>query len=658
MPSMRHGKAALLVIVGALASATISAQLGTDLVERSRDELKKQSLDPAMKRDGGTRPEDWVYALPEGVTTRQVTFFVDGGTRLYGKLFLPRGFMTKNKHAAVVVGHGINAVSIGIEKYAVRFAARGLVAMAIDYRTYGWSGSDLRLLEDDPTTDAAVATERTLRVEAKRTNLHNFREVDDYRAAISFLQGEPGIDPERIGIWGTSNGGAVVAMVAAHDARVKVVSAQVSALAGIGAKGPAPMRPEFVDDAIKRARSGQGAEADGGFSFRTKIDLWGTIINREFRPGAMLDRVPATTKMLWVPVEHDELIPTDGPTSSMHGPKIFKGTAQTIMLPHLTHFQAYSYKAFEVGSTLAADWLNKYLIEQTPPVMPPSPVARLDIPNGAGKSTPSATSSSAREVSFYSEHVVCRGRLYLPEGYSAAGSHPAAVLAPGWGKTAATLESQARELAAKGVVALAIDYRGWGRSGGFLYEVTPIRTDDRLRFSQHTAALRIQRKRLIPDHQIMDIRNAVSWLQGEPGVDRARVGVWGIDLAAGHAVMVAATDPRIKAIVAEAPVIPGAGTTPAAWAPTAALMRELIGLARGTLEASAEERNAVEARAALAQYQPFHYLSHVPSAVPVAFVAGSEATTIQTASKALTGPSDILRDGAGAAAWLVKTLSR
>ena len=71
--------------------------------------------------------------------------------------FSRKGFKTTDRRPAVVVGHGINALSIGIEKYAARFAERGLVAMAIDYQSYGFSGSgsdDLRLLEADPTTDA------------------------------------------------------------------------------------------------------------------------------------------------------------------------------------------------------------------------------------------------------------------------------------------------------------------------------------------------------------------------------------------------------------------------------------------------------------------------------------------------------------------------
>ena len=111
-----------------------------------------------MKRDGGTQPRDWNYDLAEGVTTRQVTFYVDGGTPLYGKLFFPKGSRRAARYPAVVVGHGINALSIGIEKYAARFAERGLVAMAIDYQSYGFSGSgsdDLRLLEPDTTTDDA-----------------------------------------------------------------------------------------------------------------------------------------------------------------------------------------------------------------------------------------------------------------------------------------------------------------------------------------------------------------------------------------------------------------------------------------------------------------------------------------------------------------------
>ena len=683
-----------LLVCGAV-TVPAAAQIGTDIVERHRADLEKQAADPAMKRDGGTQPQDWNYVLPEGVRTRQVTFFVDGGTPLYGKIFYPKGFDPQARYAAVAVGHGINALSIGIEKYAARFAERGLVAMAIDYRTYGFSGSDLRLLEPDPTPDvdgrpAALTpwgtelprydSARRFRVEAKRTNLNNFREVEDFRAAVSFLQGEPGVDPDRIGLWGSSNGGAVVLMTAALDGRVKAVVSQVGNVAGIGAKGPVPMRPEHVEDAIQRARTGQGAEADGGFSFRSKIDLWGTIVNREFRPGAMLDRVPLSTKILWLPAEKDELIPLAGP---LNAPKAFTGTSQAIVLPHITHFQAYSYTAFEVGSTLAADWFLKYLVTEAPAAAasrvpgprPPrsSPVEQDELElqlrsrNAEGRIAavrplaplpgPLPDGVSARDVSFYSELVQCHARLYLPRDFSPDGSFPAVVLAPGWEQTAGSLERAAADLAWRGIVAMAIDYRGWGRSGGFLYPTSTLRVDDRLRFSQHTVGLRIERRRLIPEHQVMDIRNAVSWLQGEAGVDRARIGVWGTDRSAGHVITVAATDARIAAGVAVAPIIPGRGVPAIAWAATGALRSAQIDYARrGDGVIFYEERNA-ESAVALAQYRPFHWLRDVPKTTAILFVAAKDNQDAPAAAKLLAGPTRVTTDAAAAAEWFLKHLS-
>ena len=117
---MRSSILALTFVVGF--AGRIDAQIPTDIVERSRADLQKQAASAEMRREGGTQPQDWAYALPDAVTTRQVTFYVDGGFPLYGKLFLPRGFTRTGSWPAVVVGHGINAISIGIEKYAARFA--------------------------------------------------------------------------------------------------------------------------------------------------------------------------------------------------------------------------------------------------------------------------------------------------------------------------------------------------------------------------------------------------------------------------------------------------------------------------------------------------------------------------------------------------------
>ena len=358
----------------ALSPVGASAQIGTEIVDRNRDAFHRQATDGDMKREGGTQPRDWDYNLPEGVTTRQVTFYVDGGTPLYGKLFFPKGFRPTDKRAGVVVGHGVNALSIGIEKYAARFAERGLVAMAIDYQSYGFSGSgsdDLRLLEPDPSTDAEPVAEQRLRIVLKRTNLNNAHEIEDYRAAMSYLQGERGIDPERIGIWGSSNAGSVVLSVAAIDARAKAVVSQVAGPRPVPrspAALPAGAQAVMLDDAIRRARTGQGAEVDGGFSFRSKIDLFSNFRNRDIRPGATLDQIVETTRVLFLAAEKDE--PTGGPGGAVEAARFLTArgvTAQVIVYPELTHFQAYSSTGFEVGSALAAEWFLKYLAPEALP---------------------------------------------------------------------------------------------------------------------------------------------------------------------------------------------------------------------------------------------------------------------------------------------------
>jgi dienelactone hydrolase len=595
------------------------AQIDTGIIDKYKAALDKQLTDPDQKRDGGTQPRDWDYQLPEGVRTRQVTFYVDGGTALYGKLFLPKGFTTTGRLPAVVVGHGINALSIGIEKFAARFAERGLVAMAIDYQSYGFSSSgsdDIRLLEPDTTTDARAVTEKEARILLKRTNLNNVHEVADFRAAVSFLQGEPGVDPDKIGIWGSSNGGSVVIAVAAVDARVKAVVSQVASPRP-APRAPVAMGANLLQDAIKRVREGQGAEVDGGFSFKSKIDQWSTQRNRDVRAVQTLDQIRPTTAVLFLPAEKDEL--TQGAAGAIEAAKFLSGrgvTSQAIVLPGLAHFQAYSNAGFEIGSNLAADWFLKHLATAVK-VTGDAPVY-LSNPGGPGpKGSPELPAGvTAREVTFFSEGVKSHGKLFLPSGFSAGSSVAAVIMAPNTGQTATTVEAHAAAAAQRGLVAMAIDYRGWGKSGALIYMGETIRWDDRLRFSQHTATVRLRRRRINPEAQVIDIRNAITYVQGEPGVDATRVGVLGIGLSGAHVVAAAANDARVKAGVAIQPWQDGKGVERRAFAPSAAQQATMVKLARSgaapTTDAAAAAMNAEESKLAFAEYQPFRIVDQIP----------------------------------------------
>ena len=167
---------------------------------------------------------------------------------------------------------------------------------------------------------------------------------------------------------------------------------------------------------------------------------------------------------------------------------------------------------------------------------------------------------------------------------------------------------------------------GRDKSGGFIYLADPVRWDDRLRFSQHTAKVRLRRGRLIPEAQVIDIRNAITYIQGEPGVDATRIGVIGAGLAGAHVVAVAANDARVKAGVAIAAVEAGKGVERKSFSPDAALQASMVKLARTgqapATEAAANAMNLEEQKIALSEYQPFRYADQIPKDTAMLYLDG------------------------------------
>lgn len=256
-----------------------------------------------------------------------------------------------------------------------------------------------------------------------------------------------------------------------------------------------------------------------------------------------------------------------------------------------------------------------------------------------------------KESNWYSEQVRVSGRMFLPANFSASSRSAGVVLAPGWGKTAQTLDAYAAELAARGIVALTIDYRGWGRSGAKLYLGERVDTYDKMRFSEQTPEIVFRRGRLDPEHQVQDIRNAITFLQSEPGVDRARIGVAGIDMGGGHVISVLGMDARARAGVAITPLIHGQGEPEISYLPDAAAQAELIGLAREgappRTASAAKTRNELEAKLALMDYKPFWRLDAIPQTAAVRFIVAETDDEIdnmihaRAAARELKGPADV-----------------
>jgi cephalosporin-C deacetylase-like acetyl esterase len=136
------------------------------------------------------------------------------------------------------------------------------------------------------------------------------------------------------------------------------------------------------------------------------------------------------------------------------------------------------------------------------------------------------------DVEFTAEGgVTLRGWLFTPDG---PGPHPAITMAHGYaGVKENGLEPFARAFAEDGFAVLVHDHRTFGASDG-----TP-------------------RQDVDPWQQIADWRRAISFLESLPEVDPGRIGLWGTSYAGGHALVLGATDRRLRCVVAQVPTISG-----------------------------------------------------------------------------------------------------
>jgi dienelactone hydrolase len=317
---------------------------------------------PVAKK--GLGPTDYAYTMPAGVTTKEIVYYSEG-VPCYGKIFYPKGFDASKKTPAIVLGQGWAGTHVSIEKYAAAFAKHGLVAMTIDYRGWGNSSGHVRLvspvdlgggMEKDENRHTII---ENATVWVKRTKLDARDQQDDYRNAISFIQGEAGVDPDRIGVWGSSYAGGNSLAVAGQDARVKAIAIQIPCIGG----DPTGLKPQtytgpILADAIKRARTGQGAEMWTGYSRSLLIDSEMMEANRENNTLQWAKNIGERPFMVIV-AEFDELINNNA--AGKAAIDYATGPKEYIVVPDITHFEMYSGKPFEISSEAAAKWFVTHL---------------------------------------------------------------------------------------------------------------------------------------------------------------------------------------------------------------------------------------------------------------------------------------------------------
>lgn len=184
--------------------------------------------------------ELWYGAQPTPVT------IWSQGTRMAGNLWRAKGADPKEKKAAILLAHGWGGLREHLDvTYGPKFAAAGFVVLAFDYR--GWGESDGRLVASQALPAPDEAGNVTVKARVIREVVDPWDQIEDLRAALAVLASESDVDPQRIGIWGTSYGGGHAVTMAATEPRIRAAVAQV------GAQGNVP-NDEARAYAERRAR--------------------------------------------------------------------------------------------------------------------------------------------------------------------------------------------------------------------------------------------------------------------------------------------------------------------------------------------------------------------------------------------------------------------
>jgi len=290
-----------------------------------------------------------------------VEFEVDGGVKLRGWLFVPPG---EGRRPAITMAHGYAGVKEqGIEPFAKAFAEAGFVVLLHDHRGFGAS-------EGLP-----------------RQDVDPWRQIADWRRAISYLESLDVVDPKRIGLWGTSYAGGHAIVLGATDRRLKCVVAQVPTISGyeqglrrippenVAAieemfaqddreqlRGEPPRRQAIVSDDLSVPASYRARDAIDFYlqpvppgAWENNVTVRSTRAARMYEPGQWIARV-SPTPLLMVAAMRDTITLTDLELAA------YERALQPKRLVTIEggHFDPY-LSQFHVSSGAALEWFKQHL---------------------------------------------------------------------------------------------------------------------------------------------------------------------------------------------------------------------------------------------------------------------------------------------------------
>ena len=289
--------------------------------------------------------------------TRVVHFYSEG-SRLEGDYFVPTGLKGGERRPGIVLCHGYSGIRQAIlPDYAKLFAEAGYVALSFDYRGFGGS-------------------------EGPKWRIMALEQIDDIRNAITWLEAQPEVDADRIGVWGTSNGGAHAPYVAGVDERVKAAVGQVGYGDGrrliMDIRTPQEQRELealLAEDRQQRVLTGKGTSATCDVllaspqtraffaeALKALPELYCEIPwasaekTMEYRPIDVVDRI-APRALLLIGAEKDDLCKFEGYRDLFERARQPK---KLVGLP-ITHYEIYTPEWVAKSARLAIQWYDQHL---------------------------------------------------------------------------------------------------------------------------------------------------------------------------------------------------------------------------------------------------------------------------------------------------------
>jgi len=306
------------------------------------------------------------FEMPADIEVRKADIFSEG-TRMSAEVFTAKVNAGK-KLPTIIMAHGWGGVAASLRREAVEFAKAGYLVITFDYR--GWGKSDSRVILTHPAPAEKSNYRFTAEVQELREIVDPLEMIVDWQNAIHWAVGEPQVDGERLGLWGSSLSGGLVVAVAARDHRIKALHAQVPALDGRWTMAEndeqakiyvttKDSRAQTYSEATRRARGELGYPTPGA---KAVGNLIGAPVRFKFANYIPVEEIQWAPQcaMQFVIAEKEELL--DNRVNGITAYERAKGPKNLVTIPGIDHYGIYYVlEARNQSNNLAIAWFDRYL---------------------------------------------------------------------------------------------------------------------------------------------------------------------------------------------------------------------------------------------------------------------------------------------------------